>query len=357
MDNGETFGMLDLMVQEAFCVEQGIITHVNQAAKARLIEEGTGIQALIRTGAQEYQNFTDGCLYLTLELGGTPCGASVTRVGETDIFVLEQEADRRELQSMALAAQELREPLSSIMTIAEHLFPVAGQSEDPEVLAQIAQINRGLFKMLRVIGNMSDAARYDSERQGRQEVRNITSLMAELFQRASSLMENGDIRLTYTGLQETVYCSLDAEKLERAVYNMLSNAMKFTPKGGSIEAKFTRRGKFLYLSVQDSGPGIPEQLRSSVHSRFMRQPALEDGRFGIGLGMVLIRSAAAIHGGTVLIDHPDRKGTRITISLEIRQPSNPTLHNNLLRVDYAGERDHGLIELSDVLPAKAYEKD
>jgi hypothetical protein len=72
--------------------------------------------------------------------------------------------------------------------------------------------------------------------------------------------------------------------------------------------------------------------------------------------MVLIRSAAAAHGGTVLMEHPEGMGARITMSLAIRQTSGQ-LRSNVLMVDYAGERDHGLIELAESLPARLYEKE
>ena len=130
--------------------------------------------------------------------------------------------------------------------------------------------------------------------------------------------------------------------------------MKFTPKGGTIDAKMVLHGAKLRLSVQDSGTGIAQELRGSVHTRFLRQPGLEDGRFGIGLGMVLIRATAAAHGGTVLIDHPADCGTRITMTLDVRRKAGTALASNILKVDYAGERDHGLIELSDVLPPEIY---
>ena len=347
-------GTLDLMVQGAFCVENNIITYTNQAAKTRLIAEGSAVSDLLLTGREEYRDFAGGCLYLTLSIGGHACGASVTKLWGADIFVLEQDADQSELQTMALAARELRNPLSSIMTIADSLFPVISQDAAPDVHHQIAQLNRGLFQMLRVIGNMSDAARYAADMPTRQEVRDITAMMEELFSKASSLIHHGGLTLTYCGPKESIYCSVDAEKLERAVYNILSNAMKFTPKGGTIDARLVLSGSKLRLSVQDSGSGIPQALRGSIHSRFQRSPGLEDGRFGIGLGMGLIRSTASAHGGTVLIDHPGETGTRITMTLDIRRNCETTLRSGILRVDYAGEQDHGLIELADVLPPEVY---
>lgn len=344
--------MLDLMQQSAFCVQGGTIIKVNPAASAMLIEAGSPVQTLLSTGAEEYASFSGGCLYLTLTVAGHRIGASVARMQEFDVFTLEQDETDAHLQAMALAARELREPLSNVMTIADKLFPAAEFDEKEQ--EQVSRINRGLFQMLRIIGNMSDASRYTADTGARQEIRDICAVLDEVFRRAAALAEHTDVALHYTGYPESVYTLVDAQKLERAVLNILSNAIKFTPAGGTVTAKLTRRGTKMYLSVCDSGSGIAENLRGNIFSRYVREPGVEEGRYGLGLGMVLIRSTAALHGGTVLVDHPEDCGTRITISFAIRQ-GDATLRSPRLRIDYAGERDHGLIELSDVLPAHLYD--
>lgn len=353
-ENKETMGMLDLMIRPVFCVKDQKIIKVNPAAQGLLLTVGSDISALLHTGAEEYAAFSGGCLYLMLNIGGQCCGASVTRVEDYDVFVLEQDADQAELRSMALAARELREPLANVMITADRLFPLSALEEDPQTREQVARLNRGLFQMLRILGNMSDAGH--SMVVSQQETQDIGSLFDEIFEKAETIVRHTGLTLAYEGLREQVLCLADGEQLERAVLNILSNAIKFTPKGGTIEANLTRKGRYLRLSVQDSGSGIAENVRGSVFGRYLRQPALEDSRFGIGLGMVLIRSAAANHGGAVLIDQPGGKGTRITLTLAIRQKSDAVLRSPVMRVDYAGERDHALVELSDCLPVELYQK-
>lgn len=351
----DAMGMLDLMVSPGFCVKDKIIVKVNAQAKSHLIEEGTCISDLLLTGSEEYAAFEGGCLYLTLQLSGQPWGASVTRMDEFDVFLLEQEDDQTELQAMALAARELREPLANVMTTADRLFPLMALQDDPDTREQVARLNRGLFQMLRVIGNMSDASRYSASLRGHQETQEICQLLQEILGKAEALVAHTGISLTFRNHPESVFCLVDSERLERAVMNILSNAIKFTPKGGTIEAALTKRGRKLYLTVCDSGDGIASELRSSIFHRYLRQPGIEDGRFGIGLGMVLIRSTAAQHGGTVLIDQPEGKGIRITMTIAIRENTETMVKSNVFRVDYAGERDHCLIELSDCLPATLYD--
>lgn len=347
--------MVEHLKNPAFCVREGIITNVNDAAASRMIEPGTPISELVKIGQEEYRDFSEGCLYLTLEICGQALGFSVTRKRDFDLFQLEQDALDSELQALALAARELREPLASIMISTEQLFPNAASETFPAAAPQVARINRGLFQMLRLISNMSDANRYATDSTVPMEIQNIPALLEEVFSKAGTLVEHSGIRLGYTGIQQAIYGLVNGELLERAVLNIISNALKFTPQGGHIRASLQHRNNKLYLSILDDGIGIQQSLRGSLFSRYTREAAVEDGRFGIGLGFVMIRSAAARHGGTVLVDHPQETGTRITMTLAIRPGSGKEVRSPMLKVDYAGERDHGLLELSDVLSSDLYD--
>lgn len=353
-------GMLDLMVRPGFCVKDGNIVKCNASAESLFLAEGMDILPLLATGETEYAEFSGGTLYLTLDISGAKWGSSVTRMGDYDVFLLEESEDQAELQAMALAARELRGPLSSIMTTTEQLFPMEALEDDPKLREQAARLNRGLYQMLRIVSNMSDAESYAVPRLTQLEALEVRSFFRDIFEKAGALTAHTEHSLRFENLSQNLYTLADREKLERAVMNILSNAMKFTPPGGTIHIRLTRRDQRLYLTVQDSGEGIPENLRGSVHRRYLRQPAVEDSRFGIGLGMVLIRSAAAAHGGTVLIDHPEGAGTRITMTLLIRQDTSgnvrsPRSDNPLLKYDYTGDRDHSLVELSEILSHTFYE--
>ncbi len=351
----DTLGMLDLMVRPGFCVKEGKIIKCNASALGIFLREGMEIAPMLATGTAEYAEFEQGCLYLMLDVSGVKVGASVTRMGDCDIFILDEDSEQAELQAMALAARELREPLSSLLVTADRLFPIAAAQEDPTLREQAAQMNRGLYQLLRIVGNMSDAGRYSASPATLREIVDVPGFLGEVFDKAKSLTAHAGIMLEFENLNYPLYSLADSEKLERAILNILSNAIKFTPSGGRIEAKLTRKGSRLSLTVQDNGEGIPETVRSNLHRRWQRQPGIEDPRFGIGLGMVLIRSAAASHGGAVLIDHPEGAGTRITMTMAIRQDTSGAVRSPMLRPDYAGYRDHSLVELSQNLPANLYE--
>ena len=343
-----TPGIIDLMVCPGFCVKNNKIIQVNDAAKRLFLAPDMEVSDLLLTGKEEYANFSGGCLYLSLSIADQVQGALVTRIDDQDIFLVDADTELRELQLLALAAQELRMPLSNIMISADRLTPM---QTEPKCQDHMARLNRGTSQLLRLVGNMSDALRY---RQGcRMQTRNVTTLLEEIFEKAAALAESLGITLTFTSLPQDVYSLVDPEQLERAVLNILSNALKFTPQGGTVEATLTKKGRLLRLTVQDSGSGIGEGILQNIFSRYRRLPSLEDSRFGLGLGMVLVRTAAANHGGTVLIDQPE-VGTRVTMTLRIQESTETVLHSKVLSFDYAGERDHALVELSESLPASFY---
>ena len=317
---------LELIAAPCFCVRDGVICGRNGAA--RKLPLGDRVEPLLAAGGEAYADFTEGSLFLTLSVEGTLFGAAVERRNGLDFFLLEEAEGNPELRALSLAARELRQPLSG-------LFARLRGSFQPE---------------LRLIGNMSAAASPVSH----PELADITAVFREIFMKAQPLLERLGLELHYEGPEHSIYCLADAQELERSVLNLLSNAAKFSPGGGVIRCSLTRQNRVLRLCIQDEGSGIPDDVRGSVFNRYLRQPAIEDGRQGLGLGLVLVRACAGHHGGAVLIDHPAQGGTRVTMTLAIRQDTGNTLRSPRIRIDYAGERDHALVELSDVLPAELY---
>lgn len=343
-------GWLNRYSCPGFAVKNHIITHCNQAAEALLLTPGTDIRGLLLTGKEEYAAFESGCLYLKLKLSSKGWGASVTPEAEHHIFLLDQEPEDADLRSLALAARELRSPLSNLMIAADALMRTS--SEDAQVQEQLARLNRSLHQMHRLVNNMSDAGKSDLLTPV--GVHDWDRMIHDIFEKIRTQLENTNIQLTYEGLAQRVSGLANEGQMERAILNIVSNALKFMPEGGSIHAVLTRNKDMLQLSVRDSGSGIAENVLSNVFTRYQRQPGIEDSRYGIGLGMVLIRAAAADHGGTVLIDCPDGKGTRITMTMAIRQDAG-LLKTPVIPPLLDGSRQV-LTELSESLPWGFYQK-
>lgn len=345
--NKQARSLLSGITGPGFCVQDLLITAVTPAARKLSLRPGMDICPLLRNGAEEYATYTGGCLYVTLELDGQPIGASVSREDGQDVFLLDVIADDA-LRAMALAARELRDPLTSLMVAMDRLEPLNEAQHQ-----QFGRMARSVQQLQRILGNMSDAGRVIPN--SRMEMGDVSTFFAELLEKAQTLLDRNPLTLTYHGLEGPVFAQMDWETLERAVWNLLSNAIKFSPAGGHIQATLSRQGRLLVFRLQDQGSGMDPRLNTDLFHRYQRQPRIEDSRYGLGLGLVLVRSAAAQHGGTVLIDHPDAVGTRVTMTLLLRQDAGDQLRSP--RVDYAGEQDHALLELSEHLPPELYRKD
>lgn len=347
--------MLNLMERSAFRVENGVITHVNPAAARYLLRPGMEVSPLLATGRTEYADFTGDSMYLTLSLEGVQLGATVMRMEQAQIFVLEDADAIAQLRTLSLAALEMRTPLAGAIAATDRMLPAIREQGQTEVGEYAAQLNRRLMQLQRMISNMSDCAGYANPNPKLMEYTQICAMLDELLSKAADMLAKAKLRLEYSLPEEPIYLLCYPQKLERAVYNLLSNAAKFSPANGTIFAQLRRNGNQLSFSVTDQGSGSRQS--SDIFTRYLRQPALEDGLQGIGLGMALIRSVATVHGGVVLIDHPETGGTRVTLTLRIPVDKRTEVRSNILRIDYAGERDHCLLELSDVLPAALYRTD
>lgn len=350
-EQNEIFRMLDILQYPGFCVKDHQIVKVNSAAGTMPLRPGMDVRDLLATGQEEYAAFNGGCLYLMLSFASKQLGATVLRMEGTDLFLLEPQMEHQSLQALSLAAQSLRKPLSDMSVVVDKMFadPSSSQQE------QAAALNRSLHQMIRLVGNMSDARSIPDC--VRMELRDLNAVFREVMGKAELLLERLGITLLYAPLEEPVYGMADDALLERAVLNMLSNAVKFAPENGCITARLTKRDPVLRFSVEDSGSGIPKSLLGTLYSRYTRAPGIEDSRFGIGLGLLIVRSAAASHGGAVLIDQPQGSGCRITLTIAIRKPGPGTLRSPILLPDYTGGWDHALVELSECLPISAYTKE
>lgn len=353
--NQQHYPLLDWMQQGAFRVENGIITYVNSAAACYLFRAGMEISELIPFGKEDYEEYAGGCLYLSLKLHDTLFGATVVRMDGADVFILDTPQEDRYLQVLSLAAMELRSPLAGMISTADHLLPLATADASPEVRKYAAQLNQRLMQMQRIISNMSDCAVCSQADQRNMELVEIVSTLEEQLCRAAQALQHTGIRLEYRLPKERIFTLVYTQRLERAVYNLISNAAKFSPADSMIEVQLIRRGNRLALSVMDTGCGIRD--KGDIFTRYLRQAGLEDYRNGIGLGMVFVRSTALLHGGAVLVDSPEDVGTRVTMTMAITQRKDTDVHTPILRIDYAGERDHCLLELSDVLPNELYTTD
>lgn len=352
MENSNLFPWLNMIDRPAFCVKNGFVLAVNSAAEKNMIQAGTDIREIITQNRDVYDAFSNGELFLTITAGESSYNAHITRTDEYDIFTIEQTDEDLQLQALALAAQQLRIPLSNLMLLSDRILSNFN-TDDSDTQLQIGQINRSMYKMLRIITNMSDASSYKNTVRDEMKTINFTAVFGEIIEKVQTISKSTGKELLYSGPDTVVFGLANEIKLGRAIYNLLSNALKFSPDGSTIEAKMTANRNKLSFSV--SNQCMDSANASNFQSRYSRKPAIEDDRFGLGLGMTLVSSVACAHGGTVLIDHPEANQTRVTMTIAITQDHTGVVRSPVFRIgDYTGGQDNGLLELSEILPADLY---
>lgn len=334
--------ILSQMEQPAFWVQDGIITEVNSNAANRFIEAGVAVDDLITQGKEEYLQTSNGCLYLTISLCGTDYPCVVTWLEGGNLFTVETDQLQPELRVLSLAAQQLSFPVTELTLLLDQL------KDTPHS----AKITHNLFRLKRIISNMSDASRYTTMA----SILNycdVCSVFQEILEKAQTLLEESGIQLTYKLPKQPIYSQINQEMLQRAIYNLLSNAAKFSNQKKAVDVRLKQAGDKLYFTVTSQSD--TSQTGANMFNRHLRQPGLEDRKFGLGLGMSLIHAAAKAHNGTVLIQQDKHHKICITMSLCITKSKESSVRSPVLLPDVYGGNDQALVELSDVLSSKLYQ--
>lgn len=256
--------------------------------------------------------------------------------------------ERRLLENvLPRVAMSLRSPLNNLHMAAARL--AARQEGDSD---EAAVLRQSCYRMLRLVNNLSMGPELLSDK--RYDTRNeeLAVLLDELCRQADSIAREGGVRVIFDCKERYVVAAVERISFERMVWNLLSNALKSTPKGGTVTVALAVRGGQVLLEVRDTGCGIPAEQMATLFDRWAGE--LENGlpRQGLGLGLPICRRIAQAHGGRLLLRSREGEGTVVTVALPHVRREGGLLEQS--RPDYAGGFSHVMMELSDALPYQAF---
>jgi two-component system aerobic respiration control sensor histidine kinase ArcB len=227
---------------------------------------------------------------------------------------LELEVQRRVEFTRALV-HELKTPLTPIMSSSDLL--VSGLKEEPW-LSVAQNIQRGAINLNKRIGELLDLARGEIG-------------MLRLNPKRVDILK----LLTYTGSEMSAVASsnsqtlkvelptslprpwADEDHLRQIIQNLLVNATKFTPEGGTITLRAREQNGFLIVEVQDTGYGIPEEEQRRLFRPYHRQIGDREHLSGLGLGLALCKNLVQLHGGRIWVQSQEGKGSLFSFSIPI----------------------------------------
>ncbi|MEQ8765772.1 MAG: PAS domain S-box protein [Planctomycetota bacterium] len=237
------------------------------------------------------------------------------------------EANRRKDEFLATLAHELRNPLAPIRTGLE-LMKLSG--DDPAVFEQCrAMMERQLEQMVRIIDDLMDVSRITSGRfELRKQPHRLTEALDSAIESTRPLFDAADHELTVQQPSSQLVLHADPIRISQVFANLLSNAAKYTDRGGRIHVAVERRGDEVEVSVRDNGIGIPSDKLEGIFEMFSQVDAsLERSQSGLGIGLTLVRRLVEMHGGTIEAksDGPGR-GAELVVRLPLMQePSVPVV--------------------------------
>ena len=220
------------------------------------------------------------------------------------------------------ASHELRTPLTAIRTEAEVALGKLPDKEHQQILGSILE---ECDRLAHLTDQLLTLSREDAgvSKQVWEPV-DLAALVRGVVETMRLLAETKGLRI---GLKEQGPVSIpgDAARLRQVFYNVIDNAIKYTPEGGSIEVRVEPRSQAAYVVVKDTGIGIPPEHLGRVFDRFYRvDKARSRDQGGTGLGLTIARSIVVAHGGRMELESNPGQGTTCTVIL----PRNPPFQGN-----------------------------
>lgn len=248
-------------------------------------------------------------------------------------------------------AAQLRTALGGMHIAVGRLAPPDRRDRDAVLDRDAALLNHNYYSLLRLANNLSNAPMLLSDEPLLKENTDIVEWLAGLCRQAEPLFALRHVTLTLQCAAEHHTAAIHRDCLEQAVWNLLSNALKFTPDGGSVTVTLRLGHRQVLLAVSDTGCGIPAGNMETVFDGYLHLERLAVLPGGLGLGLPLCRRIAEGHGGRLLLDSREGQGTTVTLAL-----SDETAGDMVEDVtfDYAGGFQPALVGLADGLPFDAF---
>jgi len=250
--------------------------------------------------------------------------AQVEGEGDREILLARERAARREAESanrakdefLAMLGHELRNPLGAISNAA-HVLERLGQPGDATAAIR-GIIGRQTAHLARLTDDLLDIGRVMV---GKVVLDMKPVDLREVAERAiGGLREGGRIeRHTVSFDGAPAWVDADTTRIEQIVTNLVTNALKYTPPGGSIKVRVTRKGRDAALSVEDDGLGIAPELLPRIFDLFVQgQPPADRAQGGLGIGLALVKRLTELHGGSVEAHSEGQgKGTTVTATFPV----------------------------------------
>ena len=219
-------------------------------------------------------------------------------------------------EMVAVLSHDLRGPLQ-VVEMAVSILE-ARVDGDPRATETVHLVRRASARMGRLVHDLLDLAKIEA---GRFEITKTpcaaSAIVSDAFAILTPIADAKGVRLSWTG-DGDAWVAVDAERILQVISNLVGNAIKFTPTGGTVTLEVARADDFVRFCVRDTGPGIPETELAHIFDRYWQARRVRSA--GSGLGLYIAKGIVEAHGGRIWADSQLGKGAAFTFSLPPPSP-------------------------------------
>jgi signal transduction histidine kinase/CheY-like chemotaxis protein/AraC-like DNA-binding protein len=234
------------------------------------------------------------------------------------------ELDLMKIRFFTNVSHEFRTPLSLIMAPVDKILK---QVSEPDIQRQLQLVNRNARRLLNLVNQLLDFRRMEyQELKLHEKSGDIIKFIKELSYSFSDIGEQKHITFMFDAEVDRFYTTFDHDKVERIIFNLLSNAYKFTPQGGQVSVLLNvltqddKASSMLEIKIIDTGIGIPDDKRDKIFEPFFQNDIPGSMlNLGSGIGLSITKEFVKLHKGRIFVESELNQGSCFTILLPVQQ--------------------------------------
>ncbi len=225
--------------------------------------------------------------------------------------------DELKTQFFANVNHELRTPLTLMLAPLKAILEGRMGKLTPALKDTLETIQRNGYKLLKLINNLLDLSKLEEGKMRlKLKVVNLVDFIPPILASVKPMADQRQIRLYYQHPPHSVEVTLDPDQFEKVLFNLLSNALKFTNKGGKITVYVEEKDRTVMMTVEDTGIGIPANMLETIFDRFSQVDGSKSrAQEGTGIGLALAKEIVLVHKGTIRAESELGRGSRFIVEM------------------------------------------
>jgi len=240
---------------------------------------------------------------------------------EQKLLIAKREAEasnRAKTEFLANMSHELRTPLHSILSFASFGTKKYANAKPEKLLDYFNRIKKTGQTLLELLNDLLDLAKLESKRAiFAFEPSDLGILVRTVTNELDTLLSERNLSIRHEVSKFDGEVTLDIDKIKQVLHNLLNNAIKFSPEGGTIDVAVCRVDSSVRVSVRDQGPGIPQDELETVFDKFMQSSKTKTGAGGTGLGLAICHEIVAAHKGRIWAENRPEGGAVFSFEIPL----------------------------------------